>query len=61
MRSSGVANDANQHGLTLRRVLGMTDDEARVFIEAVRWGHNGGLPMCPECGHDKAYFIATGM
>jgi len=38
--------------MSLLKFAEMTEDEARQFIEQVRWP-NG--PECPHCGHDKAY------
>lgn len=36
--------------LTLRRVFGMTGEEAYEKFKAIRWGDSGGQPVCPGCG-----------
>jgi len=38
--------------MSLLRFAEMTEDEARDFIERVRWPDG---PVCPHCGHDKIY------
>lgn len=54
---STASNDTNKNGMTLRRVLVMTDQEARLFIESVRWSDSDGNPVCPACSHREAYYL----
>lgn len=35
----------------IQELLGMSDDEARAFLERIRWGHLGeNKQICPKCG-----------
>ena len=38
--------------MSLLKVSEFTEEEARAYIEKIRWP-NG--PVCPHCEHDKAY------
>ena len=40
--------------LTFDSISQMTENEAREFLENLRWPDS---PVCPKCGHDKAYEI----
>lgn len=41
------------------RVARMTEEEAYGLFCEIRWQETGGDPVCPRCGHEKAYSITT--
>lgn len=45
--------------LSLVKVMRMSDDEAREAFRKMRWAETDGAPVCPKCGHDEAYDLAT--
>ncbi|QEX25054.1 DDE transposase [Hypericibacter adhaerens] len=45
--------------LSLSVVARMSDEEARVAFQAIRWADNGGQPYCPKCGCLKVYGFKT--
>ena len=41
--------------LSLRAVLGMTDEEAETAFTRIRWAETGGKPVCPHCECQTVY------
>jgi transposase-like protein len=35
----------------------MTEKSARQALMILRWPKTDGRPVCPKCGHDKAYIL----
>lgn len=42
--------------LSLKQIYKMSDDEVFEHFQNSRW--EDGKAICPECGHDKSYFLA---
>lgn len=40
--------------MTLLQAASMTEDEARTYLEEIRWPEG---PICPHCNHNKAYAL----
>jgi len=45
--------------LSLSAVARMSDDEAAVMFQRIRWSDNGGEPYCPRCGCLDVHKLAT--
>jgi transposase-like protein len=45
--------------LSLVKVMRMSDEQARTAFRKIRWSETDGNPVCPECGSDKCYDLAT--
>ncbi|HYC06180.1 MAG TPA: IS1595 family transposase [Azospirillaceae bacterium] len=45
--------------LSLRDVMRLSDEEAYRLFRKLRWPDTDGEPVCPHCGHDRIYDIAT--
>ncbi|MBF0306742.1 MAG: IS1595 family transposase [Alphaproteobacteria bacterium] len=50
---------AAARSLSLRDVMGLTEQEAAAAFRAIRWAASGGEPTCPECGCLGCYEYAS--
>ncbi len=50
---------AAARSLSLSAVARMSDEEARITFQRIRWADNGGEPYCPKCGCLDARKLAT--
>jgi len=37
----------------------LSEVEARDIFKRIRWADTNGAPVCPKCGHDQSYDLAT--
>lgn len=42
-------------GLSLAKIRGLTEDEAALEYERIRWADTDGWPACPKCGGQAIY------
>ena len=50
---------AKARSLSLRDVMGMTDEEVTMAFRRLRWPSTEGAPVCPECGCLGCYEYAS--
>lgn len=46
---------AKARTLSLAKVMRLSDEAAFETFKAIRWGMNGGAPVCPACGSVEVY------
>lgn len=45
--------------LSVVQVMRLSEPEARDIFKRIRWADTNGAPVCPKCGHDQSYDLAT--
>jgi len=45
--------------LSLKKVMRMSEVEARAAFRNIRWAETDGQPVCPKCGCEESYDLAT--
>lgn len=45
--------------LSVVKVMRLSEVEARDIFKRIRWAETDGKPVCPKCGHDESYDLAT--
>ena len=57
--SSHFLLSAKARTLSLKSIMGMTDDQAHARFEAIRFADNGGAAFCPRCECTAVYTYAA--